>query len=336
MSKPRKKTDAVFEGGGVKGIGLVGALSVLERNGYEFQNLAGTSAGAIVATLVAAGYTAAELKRELQQLDYNKFKDEGLLDKLGAFGKALSLGFEYGVYEGDFFENWMETLLARKGKTTFGTLHTEFKEEQYKYKVQIIAADITDHRLLVLPGDLKSFGYDPDAFSVSRAVRMSMSIPLFFEPVHLQDASGRVHLIVDGGVLSNYPIWLLDDGTSQPAWPTIGFKLMEPDPRTLKTGHRNSIKNPAAFLKSIIGTMLDAHDSFHISRTAGDYDRTIGIPTALSTGKVVNTTDFDLTKEDSELLYQNGVAAAEAFLKRWDFEEWKLAYRKAKAAPATA
>lgn len=53
-----KKVDAVFEGGGVKGIGLVGALSVIEKAGYQFENLAGTSAGAIVAGLLAVGFNS--------------------------------------------------------------------------------------------------------------------------------------------------------------------------------------------------------------------------------------------------------------------------------------
>jgi NTE family protein len=43
------KVDAVFEGGGVKGIGFVGAVSEIEKSGYEFESLAGTSAGTIVA-----------------------------------------------------------------------------------------------------------------------------------------------------------------------------------------------------------------------------------------------------------------------------------------------
>ena len=109
----KEKTDAVFEGGGVKGIGLVGAVSEIEKE-YEFENLAGTSAGAIVSSLLAVGYSAAEIEKILKELDYKKFKDEGLLDKLGFIGKGLSIGFEYGIYEGDFFENWMAPAKARK------------------------------------------------------------------------------------------------------------------------------------------------------------------------------------------------------------------------------
>jgi len=71
-----KKIDAVFEGGGVKGIGLVGAVSVIEKAGYKFENLAGTSAGAIVAGLLAVGFNSEEIKEELKKLNYNQFKDE--------------------------------------------------------------------------------------------------------------------------------------------------------------------------------------------------------------------------------------------------------------------
>ena len=326
-----KKADAVFEGGGVKGIGLVGAVSVMEKAGYAFENLAGTSAGAIIAALLAVGYKAAQIKQELEQLNYNDFKDEGLLDKIGFIGKGLSLGFEYGIYEGDYFENWLERLLSNAEKTTFGDIIIpDSTEEKYKYKLQVIISDITDRRLLVLPHDLKFFGLDPDQFSISRAVRMSMSIPVFFEPVKLQDGSGRTHFIVDGGLLSNYPVWLLDDNSKNPPWPTFGFKLVEPDKRKLKGIDRNPINNPISFLKALAGTMMDAHDNFHISRTKGDFERTIGIPTVIKlkgVEKEIKTTDFDITQEESRALFKNGEKTAKEFLGKWDFEKWKKKYR---------
>jgi len=70
------KTDAAFEGGGVKGIGLVGAVFEIEKAGYDFENLAGTSAGAIVAALLAVGYKADEIKKEMERLNYNDFNAE--------------------------------------------------------------------------------------------------------------------------------------------------------------------------------------------------------------------------------------------------------------------
>src|SRR5690242_4483872 len=114
-----RRVDAVFEGGGDKGIGLVGAVAATEKHGLQFENLAGTSAGAIVAALVAAGYTADELKQIMESLDYKKFEDETVLDKIGPLGKALNVGFEKGIYKGHYFEQWLRELLARKNKRTF-------------------------------------------------------------------------------------------------------------------------------------------------------------------------------------------------------------------------
>jgi NTE family protein len=160
-----------------------------------------------------------------------------------------------------------------------------------------------------------------------------MSIPFFFEPVELRDIGGRKHFIVDGGLLSNYPIWLLDDNKPDPPWPTFGFKLTEPDKRKLKEAKRNPINNPLSFLKAIVGTMLDAHDSYHISKSKGDYDRTIGIPTVIKingSDKEIGTTDFNITQPESQALYDNGVKVAKEFLATWDFDEWKKKYRQKK------
>ena len=142
----KKKIDAVFQGGGVRGIGFVGAVARIEQD-YEFANLAGTSAGSIIAGLLAVGYTAAEIEKELAtNLHYPDFKDEGPEDKLPIVGKALSLIRELGIYEGDYFERWYQGLLERKGKTKFGQSLTDDPDERYRYKVQVIAADLSDQR----------------------------------------------------------------------------------------------------------------------------------------------------------------------------------------------
>src|SRR5699024_2802384 len=216
------KVDAVFEGGGVKGIGFTGAISEIEKAGYSFENLVGTSAGAIVATLLAVGYSAKEIKEELESLNYELFKDKS------TFGRSLGVLCKYGMYKGDYVEHWIEDLLRRKNISIFGDLITNYPEEKYKYKLQIIASDLRNKRILVLPRDLNLFGLDPNCFSIARAVRMSLSIPLFFQPVPIYDNEGKKHIIVDGAVLSNYPIWLLDDNSANPPWPTFGFKLIEP------------------------------------------------------------------------------------------------------------
>ena len=201
--------DLVFEGGGVKGIALIGAFSVLEERGYKPQNMAGASAGAIVAALIAAGYTATELRKIVGELDYDHFKDEDWEDRIPLAGRSLSVLKDLGVYEGEAFLVWIRDLLEAKGVRTFGNLvRREDTELRYRYKAQVIASDVTERRLLVLPRDAHKLGVgDPDDLGVALAVRMSMSIPIFFEPVKFANPqTGREHLIVDGGMLSNFPV----------------------------------------------------------------------------------------------------------------------------------
>jgi NTE family protein len=214
-----KDVDLVFEGGGLKGIGLVGVYSVLEEHGYVPQNMAGASAGAIVAALVAAGYTAAELREVIADLDLRSLEDRIRKTRFPILPSVVSLLKDRGIFEGEAFHAWISDLLAAKGVRTFGDLvrHPEAGAEEpeelrYRYRLQVIATDLTEERLLVLPRDTDKLGMDdPDELEVALAVRMSMSIPLLFEPVKFRNPrTGREHLIVDGGMLSNFPVWLFD------------------------------------------------------------------------------------------------------------------------------
>lgn len=309
------KADAVFEGGGVKGIGLVGAVYYAEKEKkVRWQNVAGTSAGAIVAALIAGNYSADEIKKIMFDLDFNLIKDEGFLDKLLLPGKTLSLLFEKGIYEGQFIERFMEELLSKKGVASFGDLRIEGETNpRYAYRLNVIASDISRGKMLVLPQDIREYGVDPDRFSVARAVRMSMSIPFFFEPVAFDYRDGgeiKRSYIVDGGILSNFPVWIFDS-VEDPQWPTIGFKLAEPS-----GGKLREINNILDFLAAIVGTMIEAHDERHIQ----DYNfkRTIAIPTM-----GVCTTEFDITPERKELIFMSGYNAAREFFAGYTEEEYK-------------
>ncbi len=185
MTQTRKRLDGVFEGGGVKGIGLVGAVSVIEAAGYEFANLAGTSAGAIVATLLAAGYNAAELKQTINGIDFNTFEDPPLIGHIPFVGAVVDEIFLKGLYKGDVFLHLMRDLLAKKGVRTFRDLISpEFAgDDRYRFKVRVVASDISRGRMLVLPQDVRDYGMAPEDLEVALAVRMSMSIPYFFGPL---------------------------------------------------------------------------------------------------------------------------------------------------------
>jgi NTE family protein len=324
----------VLEGGGVKGNALVGALSVLEERGFQSQNVAGASAGAIVAVLHAAGYAAHELRDLIKDLDFNRFRDKSWVDRIPLVGSPLSILTDLGIYEGEQLLEYIGELLEEKGVRTYADLIRDADEDEarYRYKAQIIISDITGRQLLVLPKDAPKLGVEnPDEFNVALSVRMSLSIPIFFEPVKFNNAkTGQDHLIVDGGLLSNFPVWLFDtDG--EPEWPTFGLRLVEPDPRTTTLAERLAPREPAQgkleavidYFKSLVDTVLEAHDRLYIERA--DFARTIPIDTL-----GVRTTDFDLTSEMALALYESGRTTAEQFLDTWSFEGYIAAFRRGK------
>jgi NTE family protein len=323
--------DLVFEGGGVKGIGLAGAYCALRERGVVPKRVAGASAGAITAALVAAGYEAAELDDILQSVPFARFKDESWEDKLPLVGHGASVLVELGMYEGRVFEAWMTGLLEAKGIRTFGQLADDAAEElKSRYRLKVIASDVTHKRLLVLPDDAAHLGVEPDELGVAHAVRMSMSIPVFFEPViHRNPRTDRDHLIVDGGMLSNFPVWLFDCEDRDPRWPTFGLLLVEGEPR-VAIGHRLDGAEDGAgggsvvdYIKALASTMMEAHDRLYVEKAT--FARTIPIPTL-----GVGTTEFGITPERVRALYASGRSAAMDFLDRWDFDAYIEEYRRGK------
>lgn len=103
------RVDLVCEGGGVRGIGLVGAVDALADAGYRFPRVAGSSAGAIVASLVAALQTAGEpvtrLAEMMRSIDYPKFLDRNLIGHVPLIGGGLSLLLSDGVYRGPIWNS---------------------------------------------------------------------------------------------------------------------------------------------------------------------------------------------------------------------------------------
>ena len=281
-----KKINGVFEGGGVKGSALVGAIEVTEDKGYVFENVAGTSAGSLVAAFLASGYKAFEIKKIMDEVDYNKFLDQAALANIPVIGKGLQLFLKEGIYKGDYVEKWLADVLAQKGVRTFGDLIMEkySRDSTFIYKLQVIASDITNGKLLVFPNDAAEYGINPNDLSVAKALRMSISIPFFYEPVILKkfqlqrDQKSLMQLgqkvksyIVDGGILSNFPVWLLDDNPNLDC-PTLGYKLVDPAEAVPAT-----INGPIDFLKAMFKTMMEAHDARYIKDS--DFARTIPIPT---------------------------------------------------------
>lgn len=287
--------DGVFSGGGLKGFALVGAYQVLEERGYRFKRVAGTSAGAILAAFIAAGFSSKEIKEMLDELDTVTFLDPRKTILPIPFMKWINLYWRLGLYQGKVLENWFLEKLALKGVYSFSDLQPG--------ALKLVASDLTNGKMIVLPDDLGKYGISEDSFPIARALRMSCGIPFFFEPVRLKVGSGDT-IVVDGGVLSNFPMWMFDNGNKER--PVLGFKLSA----SSEDFPGYQIDNGLQLFEALFSTMKNAHDERYISRR--HEKNIIFIPVDDH-----HATQFDLNQDTKNELLQKGRECAIQFLKTW-------------------
>ena len=326
----------VFEGGGVKGIAYVGALEVLEDKGITagIERIGGTSAGAINAILLGLGYTLDETNDILWSLDFNEFMD----DSWGIVRDSNRLINEYGWYKGGYFRNWIGKLIKEKtgnSESTFADLEA--------------LKDLRGFKSLYFMGTNLSTSFS-EVFSaehtprtcIADAVRISMSIPLFFAAKR----SARGDVYVDGGVLNNYPIKLFDrEKYAEPsslrntdyysrvnyeiaslARPmskyiynkeTLGFRLDTKEEISVFRDHsepqRENIDDFFSYSWALINTLLEAQQSAHLH--SDDWARTVYIDTL-----GVKTTDFDLSDQKKQDLVDSGRRGAQDYFNWFDSE----------------
>lgn len=302
------KADAVFEGGGMRGIGIVGALRYFEKEGYEWIRAAGTSAGAVIAALTIAGYTPKEMEKIMVETDFIKFLDREGMNRIPVVGKALGFFKDKGIYSGDYFEKWINGLLKAKGIEKFKDVYKNGES-----RLKITASDITLKKMIIIPDDLIYYGLNPLEFSIAKAVRMSISIPFYFKPVEF-NYKDKISYIVDGGVCCNYPLNIFDS-EDIPKRATIGFKFDNPMVSYTYEGKTDAM----SFLFDIASTMSASTNGSNLDEK--DRARTVFIPVL-----GVETTEFDISKEKSLRLFKSGYRAAQKFLQQWDFEQYIKIY----------
>lgn len=235
-AQDRKIKNLVFEGGGIRGLAYAGALMELEERNLldSVQRVAGTSAGAIAATLYAVGYQPQEILDLIFDLKINSFAD----GKWMFIGGTRRLFRNFGWYRGDKFYRWISTLIQAKtgkGNITFKELHDLcLKDPQYK-QLYLTGTNLSKQKVEILSHETFP------QMEVRTAVRISMSIPFYFQAVMI-DEQGKVcskenqnkgQVMVDGGIVANFPIHIFDQEKYQKESnciqpynrETIGFRL---------------------------------------------------------------------------------------------------------------
>jgi len=325
----------IFEGGGVKGIAYVGALEELRKKGImdSPQRVGGTSAGAINAVLVGLNYSEEETREILWKLDFNNFLDESW----GYARDVKRLLKQFGWYKGNFFRNWIGDIIRKKtgnSEATFADIHALKDEKGFK-DMYFVGTNLSTRF-----SEVFSYEHTP-RMCVADAVRISMSIPLFFKAIR----NAREDVYVDGGVLRNYPIKLFDrekyvsgkEALRETDYyesinmeiarmerpisryvfnkETLGFRLDTKQEiamfRDQAEPQRHKIKDLFEFIWGLAETFMESQTNSHLH--SDDWQRTIYIDTL-----GVKTTEFDLSDEKKRDLIESGRKGVKEYFEWFD------------------
>lgn len=209
----------VLSGGGARGLSHAGAIVALEELGYRPSLVAGTSMGAIVGALYAAGYPAEQIRTIIARENWlERFASEPILIGARREPRRPLLGF--GISRGRFYGGFLSStgINQRLVELLFDPgvrARNDFDNLPIRYRA--VAADLSTGAAVVLArGDLP------------RAVRASMAVPGVFAPVQWND-----RVLIDGGVANNLPVSVARSLTDQPV---IAIDVLRPDEEIRERG----------------------------------------------------------------------------------------------------
>lgn len=270
----------------MKGIGHVGALEVLHEKGLlKFvKEYVGTSAGALMAMCICVGYTLSELR------DLNLRFDFTLMQTLEP-ESILDLPNSFGLDTGENLEKLIRALLKTRGFSSDVTF-AELAERPGLPHLRVYATDLNSCR----PREFSATA-TPDS-PVWFAVVASMSVPFYFKP-RLEESTG--HLIVDGGVVANFPFHLLTEPERRE---TLGI-LFSGDH---KFAPAHGIQTFSQFMNQIYYSIYHHHNESSIESWPF---HVLVIPCG-----GIPALGFDMTSDQRLALIEAGRSGAEEFLER--------------------
>ncbi len=277
QAQPTPIYNLAFEGAGIRGLAFCGAIQALEEQQViaQVNNVAGTSAGAITALLLSINYKSSEIATIIGSTNFKKFNDVGL----PILGGVHRLRKQYGYYKGDKFMQWLYKLVAAKtgnGYITFAQVAAQYKA------LHITGTSLTAQKLITFSAT------NYPNMPVINAVRISMSIPLYYKAVIIDSVGnilkaipklGHYDICIDGGMMCNYPINTYDQNQKINTH-TVGFRVDNAAQILLDNAGTATLApimvyNFATFLNSFL--VLNTEQLGRQRLTVADWERTISI-----------------------------------------------------------
>lgn len=221
------KYTCIFGGGAVRGISYVGVIKALRELDVEIDSVAGSSVGAIFATLYVMDFTCDEMQEIFLDFNFNMFKDI-----------SLTIGSDFAFSKGEVFLNWLRDLIEKKyyGDAYIKGENAPVKFSDLNKNLHILTTDLANNVPVVF-----SKNNTPD-FEVALAARISASLPGLMKPTEFENG-----FLVDGDLIKSWPLWKTDDELCVKSSRVLEFRL---------EGCREcvSIKNPLDYLNSVFST----------------------------------------------------------------------------------
>jgi len=300
-----EKSSFAFEGGGILGVAHTGALvRLFELGGLSaIRCVVGTSVGSIISMALACGATTHYIKQKLFDLDLTRFEDGG-----NFIARFLRFIFRYGIHKGNSVENFAEEILTDLTQNPDITFLEAYKRFGTHLTITYLS---TRHKKTKYADHITS----PD-LQIKKAVRWSSTIPYFFKASRRYNQNRLIDLIVDGGVMDNYPLHVLREQHRSPI-DILGFKLCDNNEKDeyqaikdntvdqdIDHGIPGNIKD---FSLRLLDILREQALRYHVKDS--DWKLTCKI----DIGKYT-TTDFNITEEDKLWLYNSGRKAVDKYL----------------------
>ncbi len=293
----KKKYFAIFGGGGIRGIAYCGAYKALLENNIEITGLAGSSIGAVFASLIAVGYSYDEVYEFLLSTGFDMFKD-------------ININFkkEPAISKGNVFYDWIKEKIEKK---FYGNDYKKGEMEPVKFK------DI-EQKLVIYSVDLTNLKYKEFSnyitpnFEIASAVRGSVSMPGLFKPLQVEDS-----LIVDGDLLKSCPLWKLSSTIKSFQERIIEFRLED----------NESVKNPKGAIE-YINRVYNAISGFATDSIIKAYKYKDKFEYIKINTPDVSVVDFSINEDKRKELYEIGYNLTSDYFQKFYIEKKNTLFQK--------